>query len=94
MGPIPLAFSGVLITAFWQGTGKGDFVPSTGIPTSVCYGFLRSLMDMMEAEKPQYAAVVFDLDQPTFRHKADETYKRRTALKLPEGSFWKMSAET
>jgi DNA polymerase-1 len=60
--------------AFARGQ-EGGLRTSTGIPTSVCYGFLKSLMDMMEAEKPQYAAVAFDLDQPTFRHKADETYK-------------------
>src|SRR5919202_4808625 len=41
----------------------------------VSYGFLKSLLDMMEVEKPQYAAVAFDLDVPTFRHQADETYK-------------------
>ena len=60
--------------AFARGQ-EGGLRTSTGIPTSVCYGFLKSLMDMMEAEKPQYAAVAFDLEQPTFRHKADETYK-------------------
>ncbi|TVQ11551.1 MAG: DNA polymerase I [Leptolyngbya sp. DLM2.Bin27] len=53
----------------------GGLRTSTGIPTSVCYGFLKSLLDMMEAEKPQYAAVAFDLAQPTFRHQADATYK-------------------
>ena len=60
--------------AFARGQ-EGGLRTSTGIPTSVCFGFLKSLMDMMEAEKPQYAAVAFDLEQPTFRHKADETYK-------------------
>ncbi|NEP19489.1 MAG: DNA polymerase I [Leptolyngbya sp. SIO4C1] len=53
----------------------GGLRTSTGIPTSVCYGFLKSLMDMMESEKPAYAAVAFDLAQPTFRHEAEETYK-------------------
>jgi DNA polymerase I len=53
----------------------GGLRTSTGIPTSVCYGFLKSLLDMMEVEKPQYAAVAFDLAQPTFRHEADKTYK-------------------
>ncbi|MGB5975221.1 MAG: 5'-3' exonuclease H3TH domain-containing protein, partial [Nodosilinea sp.] len=53
----------------------GGLRTSTGIPTSVCYGFLKSLLDMMEVEKPQYAAVAFDLAQPTFRHEADATYK-------------------
>ncbi|MEA5447488.1 DNA polymerase I [Leptolyngbya sp. CCNP1308] len=53
----------------------GGLRTSTGIPTSVCYGFLKSLLDMMEVEKPQYAAVAFDLAAPTFRHQADATYK-------------------
>lgn len=54
---------------------EGGLRTSTGIPTSVCYGFLKSLMDMMEVEKPAYAAVAFDLAQPTFRHEAAESYK-------------------
>ncbi len=54
---------------------EGGLRTSTGVPTSVCYGFLKSLLDMMEVEKPQYAAVAFDLAQPTFRHEADEGYK-------------------
>lgn len=53
----------------------GGLRTSTGIPTSVCYGFLKSLLDTIEAEKPQYAAVAFDLDQPTFRHELADDYK-------------------
>jgi DNA polymerase-1 len=69
--------------AFARGA-EGGLRTSTGIPTSVCYGFLKSLMDMMEAEQPQYAAVAFDLDQPTFRHEADDTYKEGRP-ETPEG---------
>ena len=54
---------------------EGGLRTSTGIPTSVCYGFLKSLLDTVEAERPQYAAVVFDLDQPTFRHEMADDYK-------------------
>lgn len=54
---------------------EGGLRTSTGIPTSVCYGFLKSLLDTMEAEKPQYAAVAFDLDKPTFRHEMADDYK-------------------
>ena len=53
----------------------GGLRTSTGIPTSVCYGFLKSLLDTLEAEKPDYVAIAFDMGDPTFRHEADETYK-------------------
>ncbi|MBD1850474.1 DNA polymerase I [Cyanobacteria bacterium FACHB-502] len=53
----------------------GGLRTSTGIPTSVSYGFLKALMDTIEAEKPDHIAVAFDLGDPTFRHEADETYK-------------------
>ncbi|MGD1942356.1 MAG: DNA polymerase I [Leptolyngbyaceae cyanobacterium] len=54
---------------------EGGLRTSTGIPTSVCYGFLKSLLDTIEAERPQYAAIAFDLDQPTFRHEMADDYK-------------------
>ncbi|MDX2215374.1 MAG: DNA polymerase I [Oculatellaceae cyanobacterium bins.114] len=53
----------------------GGLRTSTGIPTSVSYGFLKSLLDTMEMEKPDYMAIAFDVGDPTFRHDADETYK-------------------
>ena len=53
----------------------GGLRTSTGIPTSVCFGFLKSLMDNLEAQKPDYAAITFDLPEPTFRHKLTDTYK-------------------
>lgn len=54
---------------------EGGLRTSTGIPTSVSYGFLKSLLDTVEAERPQYAAIAFDLDQPTFRHEMADSYK-------------------
>ncbi|MEM1252150.1 MAG: DNA polymerase I [Cyanobacteria bacterium P01_H01_bin.21] len=53
----------------------GGLRTSTGIPTSVCFGFIKSMSDMMVVEKPDYAAVAFDLAQPTFRHEAADSYK-------------------
>ncbi len=53
----------------------GGLRTSTGIPTSVSYGFLRALFDMLQAETPSHVAVAFDLGGPTFRHEADDTYK-------------------
>jgi DNA polymerase I len=53
----------------------GGLRTTTGIPTSVCFGFLKSLLEVMTAHDPQYMAIAFDLATPTFRHEADETYK-------------------
>jgi DNA polymerase I len=53
----------------------GGLRTSTGIPTSVSYGFLKALLDTLDQEKPEYVAIAFDLSDPTFRHEADETYK-------------------
>jgi DNA polymerase-1 len=48
---------------------------STGIPTSVCFGFLKSLLEVMATYQPKYMAIAFDRAEPTFRHQADENYK-------------------
>lgn len=53
----------------------GGLRTSTGIPTSICYGFIKALLDTIALEKPQAIAVAFDTRQPTFRHEADATYK-------------------
>ncbi len=60
--------------AFAKGR-DGGLRTSTGIPTSVSYGFLKALLETVELEKPEYVAIAFDLGGPTFRHDADETYK-------------------
>ncbi|MFM7793996.1 MAG: 5'-3' exonuclease H3TH domain-containing protein, partial [Microcystis panniformis] len=54
---------------------SGPLRTSTGIPTSVCFGFLNSLMQLLETQKPAYLAVAFDLAAPSFRHEADVNYK-------------------
>lgn len=53
----------------------GGLQTQTGIPTSVSYGFLKSLLDVINTYQPDYLAIAFDLAQPTFRHEADATYK-------------------
>jgi DNA polymerase I len=54
---------------------QGALRTSTGIPTSICFGFLNSLLQVIELEKPEYLAIAFDLPEPTFRHQADSNYK-------------------
>ena len=60
--------------AFAKGR-DGGLRTSTGIPTSVCFGFLKSLVEVMTSEQPQSIAVAFDTQEPTFRHEADPNYK-------------------
>ncbi|ARV62125.1 DNA polymerase I [Nostocales cyanobacterium HT-58-2] len=60
--------------AFLKGR-DGGLRTKTGIPTSVCFGFLKSLLEVMATQQPQAMAIAFDLGLPTFRHEADDTYK-------------------
>ncbi|MBD2004954.1 MULTISPECIES: DNA polymerase I [Cyanophyceae] len=53
----------------------GGLKTKTGVPTSVCFGFLKSLLEVIASQHPQAIAIAFDLGLPTFRHEADDTYK-------------------
>lgn len=70
--------------AFAKGR-DGGLRTSGGLPTSVCFGFLKSLVEAIPAvtgaagsDSPSVevaVAVAFDLGEPTFRHEADANYK-------------------
>ncbi|MDZ8082900.1 MAG: DNA polymerase I [Nostoc sp. DcaGUA01] len=60
--------------AFAKGR-DGGLRTKTGIPTSVCFGFIKCLLEVMGTQQPQAMAVAFDLGLPTFRHETDNTYK-------------------
>lgn len=60
--------------AFAKGR-DGGLRTTTGIPTSVCFGFLKALLEVMTIHQPAAMAIAFDLGLPTFRHEADDTYK-------------------
>ncbi len=60
--------------AFAKGR-DGGLRTKTGIPTSVCFGFLKCLLEVMGTQQPQAMAVAFDLGLPTFRHETADTYK-------------------
>lgn len=62
---------------------EGGLRTSTGIPTSICFGFLKALIEMLDREKPAAVAIAFDLAVPTFRHEIDETYKANR-IETPE----------
>ena len=60
--------------AFAKGR-DGGLRTKAGIPTSICFGFIKCLLEVMATQQPQAMAVAFDLAETTFRHEADETYK-------------------
>jgi DNA polymerase-1 len=58
-------------------------INSKGENTSAIFGFVNTLMKILEDEKPEHIAVCFDTREPTFRHKMYEPYKA-TREKMPE----------
>lgn len=58
-------------------------ITSSGVNTSAIFGFVNTLMMILEDEKPEHIAVVFDTREPTFRHKIYAPYKA-TREKMPE----------
>ena len=55
--------------------GEGGLTTKDGFPTSVTYGFLKSLLDNCKSIKPKGITIAFDTAEPTFRHKEDPNYK-------------------
>ena len=61
-----------IFRAFYAIRGLTD---SQGHPTNAVYGFAAMLRKLIRQHRPDYLAVIFDTDQPTFRHEAFEQYK-------------------
>lgn len=62
---------------------RNPLINSKGENTSATFGFLMSLLKIIDSEKPEYLAVVFDTPQPTFRHDLYPEYKA-TRQKMPD----------
>ncbi|OPX24363.1 MAG: DNA polymerase I [Candidatus Latescibacteria bacterium 4484_107] len=62
---------------------RNPLINSKGENTSAPFGFARALLKLIEEEKPEYIAVVFDTGKPTFRHEKYEAYKA-TRQKMPD----------
>lgn len=70
----------ILNRAFY---GIPDLTNSAGMHTNAVYGFLNILLKILDEEKPEYAAVAFDVKHPTFRHEMYKEYKG-TRKPMPE----------
>jgi DNA polymerase-1 len=54
---------------------KNPRITSKGMNTSAIFGFLLTLREVLQKQKPTHIAVVFDTSAPTFRHEMYKEYK-------------------
>lgn len=54
---------------------KNPRITSKGLNTGAIFGFLNTMLEVLQKEKPTHLAVAFDTAEPTLRHEAFETYK-------------------
>ncbi len=54
---------------------KNPRITSKGMNTSAVFGFLLTLREVLQKQKPTHIAVVFDTSAPTFRHEMFKEYK-------------------
>jgi len=54
---------------------KNPRITSKGLNTSAIFGFLLTLEEVLQKQKPTHIAVVFDTPTPTFRHEMYSDYK-------------------
>jgi DNA polymerase-1 len=62
---------------------RNPLINSKGENTSSTFGFLNSMIKIIEDEAPDYLAVIFDTKEPTFRHEIYPEYKANRE-KMPE----------
>ncbi|MDP6684781.1 MAG: DNA polymerase I [Candidatus Marinimicrobia bacterium] len=62
---------------------RNPLITSYGLHTSALYGFTNQLLKLIDLEKPDYIAAIFDTKEKTFRHEYYPSYKA-TREKMPE----------
>jgi DNA polymerase-1 len=62
----------------------GSLRTRSGLPTNAAYGFAQMFRKLLAGKRPTRMAVVFDAAGPTFRHRADPSYKRHRPPMPPE----------
>ncbi|MBS1551670.1 MAG: DNA polymerase I [Bacteroidetes bacterium] len=68
---------------------SSPLINSKGKNTSAVYGFVNSMVKLIEDEKPDHIAVCFDTASPTFRHKAFPKYKAQRQ-EIPTDMPWQI----
>lgn len=60
----------------YHGIGKGHFVPMLdNQPVGMVYGFVSTLLGILQTFTPECILVTFDTKEKTFRHEIDPNYK-------------------
>ncbi len=58
---------------------RNPLINSRGENVSAVFGFTQTMLNIMDNEKPDYFAVIFDTPEPTFRHELYPEYKAQRA---------------
>jgi DNA polymerase-1 len=64
-------------------------INSKGKNTSAVFGFVNSLIKIIDEEEPDHIAVCFDTEMPTFRHKEFPAYKAQRQ-EIPTDMPWQI----
>ena len=62
---------------------RNPLINSKGENVSAVFGFTNIVLNILDKEKPDYFAVVFDTPEPTFRHEMYKEYKAQRSA-MPE----------
>ena len=65
---------------------QSELRTSSGEQTNAVYGFASMLLNIIDAERPDYFVMTFDERAPTFRHDEHEGYKA-TRAKTPDALY-------
>ncbi|HAY32735.1 MAG TPA: DNA polymerase I [Ignavibacteria bacterium] len=68
---------------------SSPLINSKGKNTSAVYGFVNSLIKILEEQNPDHIAVCFDTASPTFRHKEFPAYKAQRQ-EIPSDMPWQI----
>ncbi|MFH0905531.1 MAG: DNA polymerase [bacterium] len=72
-----------LVHRAFHAFSRANLTSPSGQPTGAIYGFAVMLLNIYTKLKPDYIAVAFDTEAPTFRHKEYVEYKA-TRIKAPQ----------
>lgn len=79
----------VIYRAYFAMIGR-PLKDSKGNNVSAIYGFVNSMLRIIEDEKPEHIAVCFDTEKPTFRHVEFPQYKAQRA-DIPDDMPWQIN---